>query len=117
MINMKGRALLLAGADAATPGQSETDFRFSNLKRKWHAEEGKYLSIELRRSQDLNVQQEMELEALRQQLASLTSAAPQVDHRLPPLEFCWSVRYRLRFFPASAAVLWCQHVEPCGLGV
>lgn len=68
---------VVAGTDAATPQQSEADFRFSNLKRKWHAEEGKYLSNELRRAQDLTVQQEMELEALRQQLASFTSGTPQ----------------------------------------
>ena len=42
------------------------------LKRKWHAEEGKYLTSELRRLQDLVVQQEMELETQRQQVAALT---------------------------------------------
>ncbi|CAL5220735.1 g2793 [Coccomyxa viridis] len=75
-----------AGTDAATPQQSEADFRFSNLKRKWHAEEGKYLSNELRRAQDLTVQQEMELEALRQQLASFTSGTPQGNEAEEQLE-------------------------------
>lgn len=74
--------VLAAGADRPTP-QSEADFRFSHLKRKWHAEEGKFLSSELRRAQDLTVQQEMELETLRQQIASLTSAMPQVDLPAP----------------------------------
>ena len=72
----------MAGTNVATPQQSEADFRFSNLKRKWHAEEGKYLSNELRRAQDLTVQQEMELEALRQQVASLTSGMPQAGPSL-----------------------------------
>ncbi|KAK9905843.1 hypothetical protein WJX75_007487 [Coccomyxa subellipsoidea] len=61
-----------AGPVAAKEGmttseKAEADFHFSSLKRKWHAEEGKYLAHELRRAQDLNVQQEMELESLRQQ--------------------------------------------------
>ncbi|CAL8472196.1 g11738 [Coccomyxa elongata] len=56
-----------------TPAKTEADFQFSSLKRKWHAEEGKYLATELRRAQDLNVQQEMELESLRQQVAALSS--------------------------------------------
>ncbi|EIE23471.1 hypothetical protein COCSUDRAFT_41711 [Coccomyxa subellipsoidea C-169] len=57
----------------ATAEKAEADFHFSSLKRKWHAEEGKYLAHELRRAQDLNVQQEMELESLRQQVAALSS--------------------------------------------
>ena len=63
---------LITRADGPTP-QSEADFRFSVLKRKWHAEEGKYLTSELRRLQDLVVQQEMELETQRQQVAALTN--------------------------------------------
>ena len=60
-------------AAEGTPAKTEADFQFSSLKRKWHAEEGKYLATELRRAQDLNVQQEMELESLRQQVAALSS--------------------------------------------
>lgn len=63
--------ILITRTDGPTP-QSEADFRFSVLKRKWHAEEGKYLTSELRRLQDLVVQQEMELETQRQQVAALT---------------------------------------------
>jgi len=68
----------VTGTDAAAQQQADADFRFSNLKRKWDAEEGKFLSNELRRAQDLNVQQEMELETYRQQIASLSSAMQQV---------------------------------------
>ncbi len=64
----------MALAEVDTPAKTEADFQFSSLKRKWHAEEGKYLATELRRAQDLNVQQEMELESLRQQVAALSSA-------------------------------------------
>ena len=63
---------LITRADGPTP-QSEADFRFSVLKRKWHAEEGKYLTRELRRLQDLVVQQELALETQRQQVAALTN--------------------------------------------
>ena len=68
---------LITHADGPTP-QSEADFRFSNLKRKWHAEEGKYLTSELRRLQDLVVQQEMELETQRQQVAPLSKPFSQL---------------------------------------
>ena len=56
----------------------EGDFQFSSLKRKWQEEEGKFLSGELRRAQDLCVQQEMELESLRQQVAALSRMLSQV---------------------------------------
>ena len=56
----------------------EGDFQFSSLKRKWLEEEGKFLSGELRRAQDLCVQQEMELESLRQQNAALNRLLSQV---------------------------------------
>jgi hypothetical protein len=65
----------------------EGDFQFSSLKRKWLEEEGKFLSGELRRAQDLCVQQEMELESLRQQNAALGRLLSQVLlllSRLPP---------------------------------
>ena len=68
---------LITHADGPTT-QSEVDFRFSNLKRKWHAEEGKYLTSELRRLQDLVVQQEMELETQRQQVATLFKLSAQL---------------------------------------
>lgn len=66
-------------ADSDGVQKIEADFRYSNLKRKWHAEEGKYLAHELRRAQDLNVQQEMELESLRQQLAALSQLTSHVS--------------------------------------
>ena len=57
---------------------TEGDFQFGALKRKWQEEEGRFLSGELRRAQDLCVQQEMELESLRQQLAALGRMLAQV---------------------------------------
>ena len=60
------------------PEGAEGDFQFSSLKRRWQEEEGRFLSGELRRAQDLCVQQEMELESLRQQAAALTRLLSQV---------------------------------------
>jgi ribosomal protein S4 len=74
--------LCSARAESEAKDKSEGDFRFSHLKRKWHAEEHKYLSQQLRRAQDLNVQQEMELEALRQQLSAATQALHEHQERL-----------------------------------
>ncbi len=70
-------------AGMATAEKAEADFHFSSLKRKWHAEEGKYLAHELRRAQDLNVQQEMELESLRQQVAALSSVCSEACSYAP----------------------------------
>ena len=66
-------------AEMTTSEKAEADFHFSSLKRKWHAEEGKYLAHELRRAQDLNVQQEMELESLRQQVAALSRVSSEAS--------------------------------------
>ena len=60
------------------PEGAEGDFQFSALKRKWQEEEGRFLSGKLRSAQDLCVQQEMELECLRQQAAALARMLAQV---------------------------------------
>lgn len=70
----------MALAAVGTPAKTEADFQYSSLKRKWHAEEGKYLATELRRAQDLNVQQEMELESLRQQVAALSNVCSKASY-------------------------------------